>query len=112
MIPQIMHYVWVGGAPLPAKYEVNIASWRETNPGFAIRAWTDETVAFEHPYLRRALALGNWANASNYLRLAVVLEHGGIYLDTDVMLVGSLAPFLRNGCFLGFQRRCGARRTG
>jgi hypothetical protein len=103
MIPQIIHYVWVGGAPLPAKYEVNIASWRETNPGFAIRAWTNETVEAEHPYLQRALALGNWANASNYLRLATVIEHGGVYLDTDVMLVGSLSPYLRNGCFLGFQ---------
>jgi mannosyltransferase OCH1-like enzyme len=102
-IPPVLHYVWVGDRPLPARYQDNIASWRETNPGFRIRAWTNETVRPDHPYLERSLADGNWANASNYLRLAVVLAHGGIYLDTDVMLIGSLRPMLRRSCFFGFQ---------
>lgn len=102
-IPPLLHYIWVGDAPLPARYEANIASWRETNPGFEIRTWTNETVRLDHPYLERAFAARNWANASNYLRLAVVLAHGGVYLDTDVMLLGSLKPMLRRHCFFGFQ---------
>lgn len=102
-IPPVLHYVWVGDQDMPARYEANLASWRETNPGFEIRAWTNETARIDHPYLERAFAERNWANASNYLRLAAVLAHGGVYLDTDVMLLGSLKPMLRRACFFGFQ---------
>ncbi|MCC7047505.1 MAG: hypothetical protein IT562_12405 [Alphaproteobacteria bacterium] len=103
MIPRILHYVWVGGRPLPEKTRINIETWRRFCPDFEIRGWTDDTVSFEHPYLARCRALGNWANASNYLRLVKLLAHGGVYLDTDIMLRRPLAPMLRNGCFLGFQ---------
>lgn len=103
MIPRILHYVWVGDKPLPRKYEVNIKSWRETNPEFEVRAWTNETIDCKNAYLERCLAEKNWANASNYIRFAVVNAHGGIYLDTDVMLVGSLNSVLKQNCFFGFQ---------
>ncbi len=103
MIPRILHYIWVGDRPLPEKVRVNLETWSETNPGFEIRAWTNETVSFDNPYLENCRAQHHWANASNYIRLAKVLEHGGIYLDTDIMAVRSFAPMLRNKCFFGFQ---------
>ncbi len=103
MIPRILHYVWVGGRPLPEKSRINIETWKRFCPDFEIRAWTDDNVAFDRPYLARCRALGHWANASNYLRLEKLLEHGGVYLDVDIMMRRTLAPMLRNRCFLGFQ---------
>ena len=103
MIPRILHYVWVGDRPLPAKIQVNLETWAETHPDFAIRCWTNETVAFDNPYLDYCRTHKRWANASNYIRLEKVLAEGGIYLDTDIMLIGSLVPMLRNKCFFGFQ---------
>lgn len=103
MIPRILHYIWIGDRPLPGKARVNIETWTETNPDFEIRAWTNENVTFDNPYLEHCRQHGNWANASNYLRLEKVLEHGGIYLDTDIMIVGSLTSMLRQKCFFGFQ---------
>ena len=55
-IPPVIHYVWVGDQPLPRKYGINIASWRETNPEFEIRAWTNETIETKNPYLERCFA--------------------------------------------------------
>lgn len=103
MIPRIIHYVWVGDKPLPRKYEVNIRSWRETNPEFEIRAWTNETVDRENAYLDRCFTEKNWANASNYLRFMALNMYGGVYLDTDVMLIRPLKPMLKHNCFFGFQ---------
>ncbi|MBL8704458.1 MAG: BNR-4 repeat-containing protein [Rhodospirillales bacterium] len=103
MIPRILHYIWVGGRPLPEKFRVNIATWKRTNPDFELRAWTDANLSFDGPYLDACRRLGNWANASNYLRLQKIAEHGGIYLDVDVMLVRPLAPLLAHRCFFGFQ---------
>jgi len=103
VIPRILHYVWVGDRPLPDKVRVNLETWSETNPDFEIRAWTNDNVSFDNSYLEYCRTHRRWANASNYIRLQKVLEHGGIYLDTDVMVIGSLAPLLRNKCFFGFQ---------
>jgi hypothetical protein len=109
MIPRILHYVWVGGRPLPEKARINIATWRRFCPDFEIRAWTDANVAFDQPYLARCRALGHWANASNFLRLEKLVEHGGVYLDVDIMVRRPLLPLLRDRCFLGFQ--VGAREN-
>jgi mannosyltransferase OCH1-like enzyme len=103
VIPRILHYVWVGDQPLPAKVQVNIETWLQANPGFEIRAWTNENVPFDNAYLENCRTHRHWANASNYIRLAKIREHGGIYLDTDVMVIRSFNPMLRNKCFLGFQ---------
>ena len=103
MIPRILHYVWVGDHPLPEKVRINLETWLEVNPGFEIRGWTNENVKFDNPYLANCQTQRHWANASNYIRLEKVLEHGGIYLDTDIMAIRPFAPMLRNKCFLGFQ---------
>jgi mannosyltransferase OCH1-like enzyme len=103
VIPRLLHYVWVGDRPLPAKVQINLETWLDANPGFELRAWTNENVQFDNPYLEKCRAQHHWANASNYIRLQKVLEHGGIYLDTDIMIIRSLAPMLRNKCFFGFQ---------
>lgn len=103
MIPRILQYIWVGGRPLPEKFRVNIETWKRTNPDFEIRAWTDANLSFDGPYLTACRRLGAWANASNYLRLQKIAEHGGIYLDVDVMLVRPLTPLLSHRCFFGFQ---------
>jgi hypothetical protein len=103
MIPRILHYVWVGDQPLPPKVRINLETWSETNPDFEIRAWTNDNVAFDNSYLEQCRAQRHWANASNYIRLQKVAEQGGIYLDTDIMIIRSLAPLLKNKCFFGFQ---------
>ncbi|MEM7675468.1 MAG: glycosyltransferase [Myxococcota bacterium] len=46
-------------------------------------------------------ALNYRANQADLLRTAILMTEGGIYLDTDVIVVASLAPLLEVPMFLG-----------
>lgn len=81
-----------------------IDSWRRYCPDYEIRAWTeDDFDVNENRYFKEALDAKKWAFASDYARLWVLVKHGGVYMDTDVELVGNLDPFLDNGAFSGFE---------
>jgi hypothetical protein len=46
-----------------------------------------------------------FAFASDYVRLHALLEHGGLYLDTDMELTGDVTPLLQHPCVLTFISR-------
>ena len=86
MIPKIIHYVWLGGGPLNPLGERCLASWKKHLPGWEIRRWDESNSPMEHPFIQTMLARGRLAFASDLIRLHVLLESGGLYLDTDVEL--------------------------
>ena len=94
-IPKVIHYCWFGGAPLPRLAEKCLKSWKKYCPDYEIRLWNEENFDLnENRYVREAASVGKWAFVSDYVRLKVILEHGGIYLDTDVELLKSLDSLL------------------
>ena len=105
-IPKIIHYCWVGGGPLPELALRCIESWKRFCPDYEIRRW-DETDfdASQNRYAQQALEAGKWAFVSDYARLKIVYDCGGIYLDTDVELLRPLDDLLEYKGFLGFQNR-------
>ena len=52
------------------------------------------------PYTAAAYADKKWAFVSDYARLKIVYENGGIYLDTDVLLHNCLDELLQYECWL------------
>lgn len=105
-IPKIIHYCWFGGAPLPRLAEKCLKSWKKHCPDYEIRLWNEENFDLnENRYVREAASVGKWAFVSDYVRLKVVLEHGGIYLDTDVELLKSLDSLLEEKAFFGLDER-------
>ena len=40
---------------------------------------------------------------SDYVRLKALYEYGGIYLDTDIKILKSFNPLLKNEGFIGFE---------
>lgn len=42
---------------------------------------------------------------SDYIRAKAIYEHGGIYLDTDVLVLDNLEDLLSNKCFVGFENK-------
>ena len=106
MIPKTIHYIWFGGKPLPEMAERCITSWRKYCPDYEIVRW-DETNFHSggNRYFEEALAAKKWAFASDYARLKVLVEHGGIYMDTDVELLRSLDSFLGEEAFSGFESK-------
>lgn len=104
MIPKIIHYCWFGGKELPPLAKKCIASWEKFCPGWQIIQWNEDNFdVSRYAYTKYCYEQGKWAFLSDFVRLAVVMELGGVYLDTDVELVKPLDALLEYEAFYGFE---------
>lgn len=104
MIPKIIHYCWFGGKPLPELAIMCIESWKKFCPDYEIIRWDEKnTNLTDNDYIKEAFENKKWAFITDYVRLKVLYEHGGIYMDTDVQVCKSLDPFLFETAFSGFE---------
>ena len=101
MIPKILHYCWFGKQQKSPLITSCIQSWRDLHPDYQIIEWNETNSDLAHPFTEEAYKLKKWAFVSDYIRLKVLYEYGGIYLDTDMMMVKSLNDLLLNTCFFG-----------
>lgn len=103
-IPKIIHYCWFGKGTKPAIIKRCINSWKKYCPDYDIIEWNENNFDIEsNVYCKTAYDAKKWAFVSDYVRLKVLYEYGGIYMDTDVELIKSLQSFMMYDCFLGFQ---------
>lgn len=105
MIPKTIHYCWFGRNPLPELAEKCIASWKKFCPDYEIIEWNEDNFDLSvcPLYVRQAYEVKRWAFVTDYVRLQVVYEHGGIYLDTDVELIKPLDDLLKHQAYFGFE---------
>lgn len=104
MIPKKIHYCWYGGKPLPELAEKCIDSWRKYCPDYEIIRWDETNTDLEsNQYVREAYQSKKWAFITDYVRLKVLYDYGGVYMDTDVQLIAPLDEFLSNKGFSGFE---------
>lgn len=103
-IPKIIHYCWFGNNPKPTIIKRCIQSWRKYCPDFEIIEWNENNFDVNClPFCRQAYEAKQWAFVTDYVRLKVLYDFGGIYMDTDVELFKPLYGFLDYSCFMGFQ---------
>ena len=104
MIPKKIHYCWFGGKELPKLAKKCIESWKKFCPDYEIIQWNESNVDLDmNGYTRMCVAEEKWAFLSDYVRLKVVAEHGGIYFDTDVELLLAPDELLQHEAFFGFE---------
>jgi mannosyltransferase OCH1-like enzyme len=104
MIPKIIHYCWFGGNPLPELAQKCIASWKKHCIDYEIREWNEKNFNLKsNPYIQEAYSAKKWAFITDYVRLWVIFNYGGIYMDTDVEVLKSLDKFLVHPAFSGFE---------
>ncbi|MEN9907176.1 MAG: hypothetical protein RLZZ540_317 [Bacteroidota bacterium] len=101
MIPKTIHYCWFGGKRKPKLVRDCIASWKKYLPDYHIIEWNEKNSDLSHPFVQTAYIARKWAFVADYIRLKVIYEHGGIYLDTDMMVLKSFDSLLINQCFFG-----------
>ena len=102
MIPKVIHYCWFGGKKIPAEFRRYMKSWRKFCPDYEIKEWNESNFdVFSHPFTKSAYEAKAWAFVSDYARLKVVYERGGIYLDTDVELLRKPDFLLENEFYIG-----------
>ena len=102
MIPKIIHYTWFSGEPFPEKIQACVDSWEEYLHGYTFRLWDMEAIKeIDSVFLHEALAERKWAYAADFVRLYAIYHEGGIYLDTDVMLLKPLDSLMSLSAFIG-----------
>ena len=90
-IPKKISYCWFGGNPLPEKITKCIESWKKYCPDYEIIRWDETNYDVNKiPFVRDAYKEKKWAFVSDYARLDIIYNQGGIYLDTDVELVKNI----------------------
>ncbi|MEE1505250.1 MAG: glycosyltransferase, partial [Acutalibacteraceae bacterium] len=86
-------------------------SWKKHCPDYEIIEWNETNSNFgDNKYAKDAYEAGKWAFVSDYMRNKIIYENGGIYLDTDVMLLKSLDPLLKHEAYIGWEE--GSVNTG
>lgn len=104
MIPKKIHYCWFGKGPKPDKFNQCLASWKKYMPECEIIEWNEENTDLKFcKFLEDAYNERAWAFVSDVVRLKVLYENGGIYMDTDVELKDSLEKWTCYDSFFFFQ---------
>lgn len=104
MIPRLFHYIWVGPNPLPERMRRFVAANAALHPDFQHKIWREADADLSAPFVQRAYESGRWAFVSDYLRFQILVEQGGIYLDSDMELLRPLYPMLASTGFAGLNR--------
>lgn len=105
MIPRILHYCWFGGEKSALVKEC-MASWTKAFPQdvWTIMEWNETNCDLNrNEFVKSAAKLKNWAFVSDWVRLKVLYEYGGVYLDTDVEVYKSFEDLLSLNGFLGYR---------
>lgn len=101
-IPKIIHYCWFGKAQLSPLIKKCISSWEQNCPDYTIVRWDEEKFDVEsHPFTKKMYQEKKFAFVADYVRLIALRDVGGIYLDTDMLLVQPLDLLLDTPLLLG-----------
>ena len=104
MIPKKIHYCWFGRGEKPKLARKCIESWKRYCPDFEIIEWNEDNFdVTKYAYSKYCFDNKKWAFLSDFVRLIVIYENGGIYFDTDVEVIKSLDNLLQYEAFYGFE---------
>lgn len=113
MIPKKIYYCWFGNKELPKDVKKYIKSWENFCPDYQIIRIDESNFDInKSEFTKKTYELKKWAFVSDYARLKVIYDNGGIYLDTDVELLKSLDEFLNYDFFIGRQQNGNYPNTG
>lgn len=115
-IPPFIHFIWLGEKELPFVHEdeksVCIASWKHHHPKWMMQIWRDDDVTqhkqwYNSDALQYAMRNKYYGMASNILRLELLFQHGGLYVDVDYFCIHSFIDLHSQ-----FDFYCGASHSG
>jgi hypothetical protein len=91
-IPRIFHRIWLG-CPMPERERRFGETWVEHHPDWEMRLWHEGNLP---PLVNQAQfdAAASPAQRADILRYELLLEYGGVYLDTDFECFRNIEPLL------------------
>lgn len=103
-IPKTFHRIWLGQKSMPAEFQQFGRTWEQLHPGWEMKLWTDANL----PALMNQTAFDSapsFAAKADILRYEILLQHGGVYVDTDFECLRSIEPLIEGiDCFVAQQR--------
>lgn len=104
IIPKKIHYCWFGKGKKSELFEKCLNSWKKYAPDFEIIEWNEDNCDVnECDYVKEAYEAKKWAFVSDYFRLKIIKEYGGIYVDTDTEFTSYIYELLLNESFFAFE---------
>lgn len=103
-IPKTIHYVWVGGKEKPSDIKRCMKTWKKHLKDYEIIEWNENNFDINsHPFVKAAYEAKKWAFVSDYIRAWAIYNYGGIYLDTDVLVLDDFDKMLNCEAFVGYE---------
>lgn len=103
-IPKVIHYVWVGNNEKSKEIKKCLKTWKEHLKDYEVIEWNEQNFDIDsHKFIKEAYKQKKWAFVSDYIRAYVIYNYGGIYLDTDIILLQNFDDFLEHKAFVGFE---------
>jgi hypothetical protein len=100
VIPKKIHQIWLG--ELDEKYEYLISIIKEKHQGWEYKLWTHNDLS-KYPMRNREIydRVKNPGVKSDIARYEILYNEGGIYLDTDFLMINNFDQFLNLDFFAG-----------
>jgi glycosyltransferase involved in cell wall biosynthesis len=96
MIPKIIHQIWIGPKPAPTKF---MDTWKDKNPEFTYIRWNEEEIKTRLLKLRcieKIQEIEEMCGKADILRLEILYQYGGIYIDADSICIEPIDDLLMN----------------
>lgn len=105
-IPKKIHYCWFGGNPKSKLIKKCLKSWKKYCPDYQIIEWNEKNFDIQSCplYVRQAYDAKKWAFVTDYARLKIIHENGGVYFDTDVELIKKIDDLLKHNAYFGIEK--------
>lgn len=108
MIPKKVHYIWLGGKPKDKLTEICLLTWKDKMPDYEFIEWNEnnldlDKISKECEYFAECRKRNLYAFMADYLRIKILYEQGGIYIDTDVQAIKPLDLLLKKDLILGWE---------
>lgn len=102
-IPKVINYCWFGRNPKTELMEKCISSWKKYCPDYEIIEWNEDNFDVNFcPYASKAYEQKRYGFLADVVRLKIIYDNGGIYLDTDVELKRNIDELLDNKAWFAY----------
>lgn len=79
-------------------------TWKKFLKDYEIIEWNENNFDINsHPFVKAAYEAKKWAFVSDYIRAYALYTQGGVYFDTDIIMIDSIDDLLENRAFVGYE---------
>ena len=92
---KIIHYCWFGGKPLSKLAKKCLNSWKKYLPDYEIMLWNEQNFDVNiNRFCAEAYKEKKWAFVADVARCWALREYGGLYFDTDMLVLENIDHIL------------------